>query len=426
MQAKKTMTTTTTMNENDMHSTVNHRTLGRTGPSRILLASVASVASTMVLLGAPAAAAPMQAKPTRVRAVPLTPARPMAPATPVDVTDADPGAVMPDAADGGEPTPGEATDDSPGPDEVARLRRLHDALPPDEQMAMRAFYEALEIDLLARFAELDAAAGKAPPLLPSISRKKFARTPQAVLAARTKLGLAQQDRPDEQAKPAEVAEWLHLNVMAGEWDVLAWFLAERAGDEAPGIYSHVIQSTNQGDPMLLPEEVLALANAAPGEPTDWQIDVLGKLLKRASTKSSTGPMLGEIRSGTRLFGGEDEANHPRTAALLARAGMPDEAYVYLPPIDRVREQQDARGLLIHGIYHADRDETLQAWELFGELALIESADFEVRQEALRAAVKRLPEIPEAQATAWLEAVFASERLAAAALEVIALDAMNLR
>ena len=61
--------------------------------------------------------------------------------------------------------------------------------------------------------------------------------------------------------------------MAGEWEALAWFLAERAGDEAPAIYSHIIQSTNQGDPCL-PEEVLALANAAPGEPTNWQIDVL--------------------------------------------------------------------------------------------------------------------------------------------------------
>ena len=60
--------------------------------------------------------------------------------------------------------------------------------------------------------------------------------------------------------------------------------------------------------------------------------------------------------------------------------MPDEAYLYLPPIDRVREQQDARGLLIHGLYHADRDETLRAWELFGELALIEDADFKLRQE----------------------------------------------
>ncbi len=318
-------------------------------------------------------------------------------------------------------------DDEPriGADEAARLKQIYEALPPDEQAAMRGLYESMEIDLLGLFVVESAGAGRPKPLLPLVTRKKFARTPQAVLSARTRLGLVQQDRPDDAATPAEIAEWLHMNVMAGEWQVLEWFLAERAGDEAPGIYSHVIQSTNQGDPMLLPEEVLALANAAPGEPTDWQIDVLGQLLKQASTRSSTGPMLGEIRSGTRLFGGTDESNHPRTAALLARAGMPDEAYLYLPPIDRVREQQDARGLLIHGLYHADRDETLRAWELFGELALIEGADFKVRQEALRAAVKRLPEVPEAQATVWLKAVFASESLAPAALEVIALDAMLL-
>ena len=36
-------------------------------------------------------------------------------------------------------------------------------------------------------------------------------------------------RSPEQAKPAEIANWLHLNVMAGEWDVLAWFLAGRVG-----------------------------------------------------------------------------------------------------------------------------------------------------------------------------------------------------
>ena len=318
-------------------------------------------------------------------------------------------------------------DDEPriGADEAARLKQIYDALPLDEQIAMQRLYESMEIDLRSLFVSEQPVAGRPQPLLPLITRKKFARTPQTVLSARTRLGLVQQDRPDDAATPAEVAAWLHMNVMAGEWQVLEWFLAERAGEEAPGIYSHVIQSTNQGDPMLLPEEVLALANAAPGEPTDWQIDVLGQLLKQASTRSSTGPMLGEIRSGTRLFGGKNESNHPRTAGLLARAGMPDEAYLYLPPIDRVREQQDARGLLIHGLYHADRDETLRAWELFGELALIEDAEFKLRQEGLRAAVKRLPEVPEAQATAWLEAVFASERLAPAALEVIALDAMLL-
>ena len=178
-------------------------------------------------------------------------------------------------------------DDEPriGVDEAARLKQIYDALPPDEQADMRNFYESMEIDLLGLFMTEPSVAGRPQPLLPLVTGKNFARTPQTVLSARTRLGLVQQDRPEDAATPAEVAEWLHMNVMAGEWQVLEWFLAERAGDEAPGIYSHVIQSTNQGDPMLLPEEVLALANAASGEPTDWQIDVLGQLLKQASTRS---------------------------------------------------------------------------------------------------------------------------------------------
>ena len=324
------------------------------------------------------------------------------------------------------PAPDEPGAPPIGPDELKRLKSIHDALQPDEQEQMRLLYEAMDIDLLALFSAGEVAAGRKQPLLPMVSRKKFARTPKAVLAARTKLGLEDQDRPDEAASPGEVVEWLHLNTMAGEWDALAWFLAERAGDEGEGIYSHVIQSTNQGDPMLLPEEVLALANAAPGEPTNWQVDVLGQLLRRSANRSSTGPMLDQLRAGTRLFGGSDEANHPRTAALLARAGMPDEAYAYLPDLELARSEEDGRAMLIHGIYHADREETLRAFELFGEVALLEEEEFKLRQEALREAVSRLPEIPEAQATAWLTSVFASERLAPAALEVIALDAMSLR
>ena len=271
------------------------------------------------------------------QAVRLTPVRPARPALPAPENDRQ------SPADPARTTSADEPVERIGPDEALRLKAIYEALPPEEQAEMRELYDAMDIDLLALFSAGDDPAGPKKPILPSVSRKKFARTPQAVLAARTKLGLEDQDRPDDAASPAKLAEWLHLNTMAGEWDALAWFLSERAGDEGEGIYSHIIQSTNQGDPMLLPEEVLALANAAPSEPTNWQVDVLGQLLRRSAKRSSTGPMLEQIRSGTRLFGGDDQANHPRTAALLARAGMSDEAYDYLPPIDRVREEEDARG-----------------------------------------------------------------------------------
>ncbi|MCH2162640.1 MAG: hypothetical protein MK085_12310, partial [Phycisphaerales bacterium] len=285
------------------------------------------------------------------------------------------------------------------PAESLRLKAIYEALEPDEQAEMREHYDALGIDLIELFAEKDpenpgaSAAPRKKPILSMVQRKKFARTPQSVLAARTKMGLEVTERPEEDAQDKDVVEWLHLQVMAGEWGELEWFLSERAGDEAEGIYSHVLQSTNQGDPMLLPEEVLALANAVKGEPTNWQINVLATLLKQASRKTSTGPMMAQLTAGTRLFGGDNIDNHPRTAALLTRSGMSEEAYQYLPSLDKAREVADEQAILIHGIYHLDRAEEgggaeaaanrLEAWRLFGEVTLMSDADMEIRQEALR-------------------------------------------
>ena len=312
--------------------------------------------------------------------------------------------------------------------ESARIIAIHNALDPDAQEAMREYYLTQDIDLLELIAA-QAGDGR-KPLMPGFGRKKFKRTPQGVLSARTTLGL-DSFRPAETAPPAEMVNWLHLNVMAGEWGELQWFLDQRAGDEAQAMYSHVLQSTNQGDPMLLPEEILELANAAPegdedtDTPTDWQIDVLGTMLKQSAKRASVGPMLEQLHAGTRLFGGGAPESQARTAALLTRSGLPRQAHRYLPDLEQARTDADGRTMLIHGLYHEDLDETLTAWTLMGEVALLDGADFKLRQEALRAAVKRLPEVPETQATDWLTKVFADDRLAPAALEIIALDAMNL-
>ena len=162
------------------------------------------------------------------------PVRMIRPAAPIEISmPEEPGQDMPGMA------PEESDAERIGPDEAARLKAIYDRLQPDEQEQMRLLYEAMEIDLLALFMPTDPAEARRQPLLPKVSRKKFARTPQTVLAARTKLGLEDQDRPDDGATNTQLADWLHLNTMAGEWDALAWFLAERAGDDAlsprPGV-----------------------------------------------------------------------------------------------------------------------------------------------------------------------------------------------
>ncbi len=338
-------------------------------------------------------------------------------------------AVNPDVGGEGE-TPDPANANNSEEAEALRIVNLYEALQPDEQEHMRLLYETQDIDLLELVAKVRGDTER-KPVMPQLGRKDFKRTPKHVLAARTKLALKEDTELADEASPSDAAEWLHLQVMAGNWDELAWFLSERAGDEGEAIYSHIIQSTNQGDPMLLPEEVLTLANAAPEgdeenpSPTAWQVDILGKLLKRASARSSIGPMLARLKAGTRLFGGDAPENQARTAALLTRAGLSDEALAYLPSLENARETGNGRDILIHGLYHADRDETILSWQLLGEAALLDEEEFDVRQEALRAALSSLPEIPEAEATVWLNAVFADKRLAPAALEIIALDAITL-
>lgn len=433
------------------------------------------------------------------------------------------------------------------------MRAEYAAASDEERAALRAFLAAMGLDVDALMKGIGPAPGAKPalpkpgmsPLVQAVKALDFARTPQAVLAARSQIGFADSPTPPEPAPPAPAAappgdpaaapgasdpaaagaagaaaaamsaagvavqqaaiqasrvvgvvavqgqpmpmsieelmegldeemppdpsmmgvptaaapaqtpdqaraKWLHLQVMAGEWERMSSFLASLPVNDATGIYAHILQSMNkpaqgpQGqkppDPSLLPEEVLAIANAVPDKLEDWQIDVLANFLKTAATKYSTGPMLASIASGTRLFGGTDPAQRERTVKFLVAAGLVVDAYGYFPPLEEARAKEggaDARAILNHGRYHqdlagsgragVDTDEHLRtAWSLFGEVALIDGADTKLRQDALRRTIDLLPAVPPAQSSPWLRMVFASPTLAPAALEVISLKAVSLR
>jgi uncharacterized membrane protein len=326
---------------------------------------------------------------------------------------------------------------------VAALKQQYDQLSDDEKAEMVAVYKDMGIDLLALFGvgEEGAAAPEAAPAAPAqtlvqaVQALDFSRTPQKVLDARAQLGLQAPPMPGEDAEVAELAGWMHKHVMSGEWSAFDRFLDERAGEDAEQIYAHVLQSTNQGDPQLLPEEILAISEAAPGEITDWQLDVLAQLLKTAAAKSSTGPLLDRIRQGTTYFG-DDEARRERTARFLSMAGLPVEAYAYLPPLDEARADGDAQAIIDHARYQAARAQALgsrpeaeahrrTAWELYCDVTLIEDADFELRRSSLKQAIDLLPSVPPGPGAQWLRRVFANAAIAPAALEAVALKAMSI-
>lgn len=375
--------------------------------------------------------APAAAQQAAVRSIQVVPARPVVTVT----APGQPAAAAPGAAVA--PSPVAAGTQPAGPalpaEEIAALKETFGGLSPDEQAEMKAVYLDMGIDL-------DAALGAAAapsPLAEAIKAMDFARTPKGVLSARSQLGFGQTPRPDPQSAPAPVlAKWLHLHVMAGEWGVLGEFLAGRPLPEAEAIYAHILQSMNKGDPGLLPEEVLAIADVAPGEIKEWQFEALAKLLQAAAGKNSTGPLLAQIKAGTRLFGGEDPAKRKRAMDFLAGAGLVREAYDYLPSLEDARSRGDARVILNHGRYHADLAESLSgpeadaqrlsAWDLFGEVSLMADAPFALKQDAMRRAIDLLPHMPPAQATAWFAKVFSNSALGPAALEIVALKAMTIR
>jgi len=316
-----------------------------------------------------------------------------------------------------------------------------------ERDAMRAYYKDLGVDLdkLLSGQPGDMAADMAVvmTLLQAVQALDFARTPQAVLAARAQLGFGERPQPASSNTDA-LAKWIHLQVMAGEWEIFTKFMTEAAGADAVGIYAHILQSSNRPkgdpskvDPPFLPEEILALADAAPGELSDWQFDVLSQLLKQSATKYSVGPMLAKIEAGTRVFGNDSAERRDRSVKFLVAAGLVVEAYKYFPSLDEARLMKDARLILNHAKYHEDlatgrradddADKNRRtAWGLYCEVALIASADVATRQEAMRRAIDLLPAMPPAMASDWLKQVFASDSLGPAALEVIALKAVSLR
>jgi hypothetical protein len=342
-------------------------------------------------------------------------------------------------------------------DQLGDLRRLFDASSEEERALLRAYYADLGIDLDIAVGRKPLTPGDgtaAPPAMPLpelVKQLDFTRTPQAVLAARSKLGFGSVERPKATDTQA-LANWFHTQFLAGEWPTVTAFLAELPAADGKAIYAHLLQSANrrqqqQGDPNqrpdppFLPEEVLSLADVAPSPLEDWQVDVLAQLFKLAASRYSTTPALASIAEGTKQFGRdgtrEPDPKRERTVRFLVNAGMTVDAFAYFPDLEIARSKADAKALLNHGRYHQDfaaspkagdtaESHLRTAWELFREVTLLEGADGPTRQDALRRAIDLLPQMPPAQGAAWLKQVFASNALAPAALEAIALKAVGLR
>jgi hypothetical protein len=193
---------------------------------------------------------------------------------------------------------------------------------------------------------------------------------------------------------------------------------------------------NRGDIGLLPEEVLAFAEASPAPFKPWQLQSLGKMLQQAAAKYSTGEMLASIREGTRYFGKYDDAARRRTVEFLAAGGLLEAAYEFLPPLEAARAQGDGGLLIVHARYMLDLAKKagegpeaealrIEAFRVLAEATLLPKESTDRRREALKLAIAQMNNVPKVQVQPWLAEVFASPALGPAALEQLALSAASI-
>jgi len=351
-----------------------------------------------------------------------------------------------DAIDGAGGPLGAPAGPALSPEQLDDVRREYNGASEQERESLRAYFRDMGIDikkLLGGPGEMGEP--NAQSIAQAVRMTEFTRTPQSVLAARSKISLSAQPKPPVTDFAATV-KWLQLQVLAGEWTALGEALRELPSADSIAVYTQILQTINRSqrgdpsqkpDPGLLPEEVVAIADAAPEPLSDWQVTILAQLLKEAATKYSTGPMLQRLDANTGMFGRQDAAHRERTVKFLVAADMAIDASGYFPPLDEARAKLDAVALFNYGQYHedfagsnkagTDADSHLQiAWGLFCETALIESAEAELRQRAMRRAIDLLPSMPPLQASQWLKQIFATPQLAPVALEIIALKAVSLQ
>jgi len=326
------------------------------------------------------------------------------------------------------------------PAEIELLKATYAALEEPDRESMRAYYADLGIDLevaLGLAERRSAAAMRGQMVAMTMRELNFQRAPEAVLAARATLGFGQVPFPNaETASPQDVARWVHLHAMAGEWEALGAFLASRPVEESMPIYAAILQASNRGDSGLLPEEVLLLAEASPKEFEAWQVAALAAMLEQASSKHGVATLLDRLRGETRYFGDSDEAGRRRTVELLAAAGLVAEAYSFMTPIEDARAREDAAMLVVHARQQLALAEEsgespeadalrLAAFAILAEASLLERAPIEHRLAALRIAVSLMSRLPKSRTAPWLAEVFASPALGPATLEQVALAAAGI-
>jgi len=258
-----------------------------------------------------------------------------------------------------------------------------------------------------------------------ILKLQFDRRPVAVLKA-----LA--SRAEVRAGTNDVLRYQN-DVVAGEWQAVGAFLGKLPTNHVAQVYRHLLtelqkaprpQSSPDEPPVrptgrpaesgLLPDDILALAEAKPGDLEEEHIDLLGKLLTKALAGGAfIEPLMARLEAGTPRFGGKEAGKRAAAVTLLLAANRLVEAGKFLPPLDPAMKDADAKALDMHARYltalgtqEKKPDALRQAWDV--TQSLLSTTNSALREQALQRSLVLMPALSRELGTNWLRDSFRSK------------------
>jgi hypothetical protein len=167
------------------------------------------------------------------------------------------------------------------------------------------------------------------------------------------------------------------------------------------------------DSVLLPEDILGLADAKPTDLEDSDLDALGRLLSRSLAKNAPiEPFLARLEAGTERLGGSDAKKRQSAATLLVAAGRMTDAANFLPGFDASKAQKDwaaldlrARLLLAEGQEKQDTAALRGAWDLTQTILADKSAPATNREVALQRTVELMSLLSKELGRDWMRQNF---------------------
>ena len=127
----------------------------------------------------------------------------------------------------------------------------------------------------------------------------------------------------------------------GDWAKIRSELALLPPDLARKIFDKLLGDlTEKQKPNMRVDDILALADAAPGELTPDNLHKVGQLLSLTVPANETYWLSDHLRKGTAKLGGTDPAKRLLAGRVLLYGGFKDLARVYLPPAAAVEKIAD--------------------------------------------------------------------------------------